>query len=51
MSVVAIKRLQKEYLELKRDPVEFVRAVSPLNDNLHDCHFCVSCYNNSNFIV
>ena len=40
MSADGIRRLQKEYLMLENDPVEFVKAVSPLNGNLHDCHFC-----------
>ena len=42
MSTLAIRRLQREYLQSKKEPIDFVRAVTPLEDNLHECHFCVS---------
>ena len=42
MSKVATRRLTKEYKSLEEEPVEFVKAVRPLEDNLHECHFCVS---------
>ena len=44
MSKPAAKRLTKEYRELDKNPVEFVKAVRPLDDNLHECHFCVSLF-------
>ena len=42
MPSLAIRRLQKEYLMIEKEPVEFVKAVTPLDDNLLECHFCVS---------
>ena len=44
MSKPATKRLTKEYKELEKNPVELVKAVRPLDDNLHECHFCVSLF-------
>ena len=41
-SATATKRLQKEYLQLKKEPVEFVKDVKPLEDNILEFHFCVS---------
>ena len=40
-----IKRLRKEYIKLEKDPVEFVKAVIPLDNNYYECHFCVSLFN------
>ena len=44
MSKPATKRLTKEYKELEKNPVELVKAGRPLEDNLHECHFCVSLF-------
>ena len=43
MPSLAIRRLQKEYLMVEKEPVEFAKAVTPLEGNLLECHFCVSC--------
>ena len=42
-SVTATKRLQKELLNLKKNPVLHVRDVKPLEENIFEFHFCVSC--------
>ena len=42
MSELATKRLTKEYIGLEKERVELVKAVRPLDSNLHECHFCVS---------
>ena len=41
-SPIGIKRLQKEFLELKKNPIPFVRDIKPLEDNMLEFHFCVS---------
>ena len=38
----ATKRLQKELLDLKKNPIPYVRDVKPLEDNILEFHFCVS---------
>ena len=37
----ATKRLQKELLDLKKNPIPYVRDVKPLEDNILEFHFCV----------
>ena len=42
-SLTATKRLQKEFLQLKKNPIPYVREVKPLENNILEFHFCVSC--------
>lgn len=42
-SSTATRRLQKELLQLQKNPIPYVRDVKPLEDNILEFHFCVSC--------
>ena len=43
-SELAIKRLQNEYRNYKRHPVQCVRDVKPFDDNILEFRFCVSLF-------
>ena len=45
----AIRRLQREFLQLKTNPIQFVKYVKPMEDNILEFHFCVSVVLSFNF--